>query len=96
MEHIGPSTRDASVNILSRHSLEDLTRFWHTTQDLDLEYDLHNQHFNAMEPLMEYHVDGIDEACDDAQQSNLKRLVATAIHDLQLSIIAHEDNLPSK
>ncbi len=94
MENIAPTARAACIAYFTKGSMDQLNSIWHATADRAIELDLTTAHFNAMEPLMEYYVDGIDEAADDDNQTNLKALVAGSVHDLQLCIMAHEKNLP--
>lgn len=93
MDNVRPTVKSVTVDYFSQLTLEHLTQIWHATADSAIHYDLHNQHFNAMEPLMDYHIDGIDAAADDEAQSNLRRLVATSIYDLQLCLQNHIANL---
>ena len=64
-------------------TMEDLERIYHVEADRMIEAGLHQQQFDVMEPLMEYHIDGIDEAADDENQTHLKILVSKAIVQMQ-------------
>lgn len=52
--------------------------------------ELHTQLFDITEPVMDYFIDGIDEAADDEEQTNLRTLVAKAIMAMQRALMVSD------
>lgn len=90
MEHIENTAHAIALKALLHLELDDLNRIYHAECDKMVDADLHSELFTITEPVMEYFIDGIDEAADDEQQTNLKTLVCYAILQMQSAILADD------
>lgn len=96
MQHTRRTIEGIAVSALVNLHMDSLTAIYHEASDRMIDAGLYQQQFDIMEPLMEYHIDGIDEATDDENQTNLKTLAAHAYIQMQNAINRHDiDQAPN-
>ena len=85
--------KEIAVNLmLSTLDLDRLHILWDMALDSAYERNLDSCIQEAYAQVLDYFIDGIDEASDDEHQTVLKRKVAGAIFDLTYEVNAY-DNL---
>lgn len=84
--------KDIATDIMVANlDLDTLHTLWDTALDQAYQRNLDSLIQEAYAQVLEYFVDGIDEAADDENQTILKRKVAGALFDLTYEIEAYDD-----